>query len=402
MNQLTGFKRARFVVLLGALAALIPLTIDMYLPALPDITASYETSASVVQLSLTACLLGLGVGQLVAGALSDVYGRRRPLIIALIVYIAASAACIFAPNIFILIAGRFIQGFAASAGLVISRAIVRDVSSGAELTKLFALLMLVNNLVPLLAPSIGSGVLLFTSWPGIFLTLSVLGTILLLITAFRLGETLPVDDRVPSNLGTTFSNFVSLLKDRQFSGYALSQGFMIGGIFAYVAGTPFIYQNIYGVSPQVFSILFGLNGLGLLLGTFMVGRFASVISEKIFLESGLVMAFIAGLALLVVVIFEGPLWGIVLPILFFVTSIGFVATSSFSLAMETQSHVAGSASALLGLLPFVLGAVTAPMVGIAGEDTAVPMGLTIFLMSALALATYVFMAKRGGPAEKPA
>ncbi len=393
MGDLVGFKRARFVLLLGALTSLIPFTIDMYLPAFPILANVFDTTASSVQLSLTASLLGLAFGQLFAGALSDMHGRRKPLIISLAIYVIASAACIFAPNIFIFILMRFAQGFAASAGLVISRAIVRDVSSGTELTRLFALLMVVNNLVPMLAPSVGSGVLYFSDWKGIFLTLSFLGLVLLLITAFRLEESLPIERRIPSNVLSTIGSFSTILKNKQFTGYALSQGLLIGGVFAYVSGTPFIYQNIYGVSPQVFSLLFGMNGIGLIIGSYAVGRFAYRISEKKFLEMALYTAVAAGAVLLAVVSFNGPLWAVVVPIFFFVTAIGVVGTSSFTLAMESQAHAAGSASALLGLLPFILGAATAPLVGIAGEETAVPMGMVIFTMCSLALLAYLFLAK---------
>lgn len=393
MKSITGLKRVHFILLMGALTSLIPFTIDMYLPAFPILADVYETNATSVQLSLTACLLGLALGQLIAGALSDMQGRRKPLLISLVAYAIASVACIFAPNIYIFILLRFVQGFAASGGLVISRAIVRDVSSGAELTRLFALLMVVNNLVPLLAPSVGSGVLLFADWRGIFLVLTVLGIVLLLISAFRLKESLPPEKRVPSNLKSTFSNFAGILKNRQFTGYALAQGFLIGGVFAYVSGTPFIYQNIYGVSPQVFSLLFGMNGIGLIIGSYAVGRFSHVWSEKRFLETALYSATAAGAVLLAVVLLDGPLWAVVIPIFFFVMSIGVVGTAAFTLAMESQGHVAGSASALLGLLPFVLGAATAPLVGIAGENTAVPMGLVIFSMCAIALLAYLLLAK---------
>ncbi|WP_142830455.1 multidrug effflux MFS transporter [Planococcus soli] len=393
MESSTGLKRVHFILLMGALTSLIPFTIDMYLPAFPILADVYETNATSVQLSLTACLLGLALGQLITGALSDVQGRRKPLLISLVAYIVASIACIFAPNIYIFVLLRFVQGFAASGGLVISRAIVRDVSNGAELTRLFALLMVVNNLVPLLAPSVGSGVLLFADWRGIFLVLTVLGIILLLVSAFRLKESLPPEKRVPSNLKATFSNFAGILKNRQFTGYALAQGFLIGGVFAYVSGTPFIYQNVYGVSPQTFSLLFGMNGIGLIIGSYAVGRFSHVWSEKRFLETALYTATTAGAVLLAVVLLDGPLLAVVIPIFFFITSIGVVGTAAFTLAMESQGHVAGSASALLGLLPFILGAATAPLVGIAGEDTAVPMGLVIFIMCSIALLAYIFLAK---------
>lgn len=394
MKNLAGMKRSRFVLLLGALTAMIPFTIDMYLPAFPTLADVYQTNASAVQLSLTACLLGLAFGQLVTGPLSDTLGRKKPLNIFLIAYVVASITCIFAPNIYIFIGLRFVQGFAASAGLVISRAIVRDVSSGSELTRLFALLMVVNNLVPLLAPSVGSTILLFADWKGIFLVLTLLGVVLLLISALRLEETLPPEKRVPGNLKETFSNFSIIIKNRKFTGYALAQGFLIGGVFAYVAGTPFIYQNIYGVSPQVFSLLFGMNGIGLIFGSYAVGRYSYVWSEKKFLEVALYTATAAGAVLLGVVLIDGPLWAVVIPIFFFVTSIGVVGTASFTLAMEEQSRVAGSASALLGLLPFILGAVAAPLVGVAGEETAVPLGLIIFTMCSLALLAYLFLVKR--------
>ncbi|KIL50962.1 MFS transporter [Jeotgalibacillus campisalis] len=385
----------QFAFLLGTLGALGPLTIDMYLPAFPMIAAELHTSASAVQLSLTACLLGLGLGQLVMGPLSDVHGRKKPLIIGLIAFLLASLLISFSPNIYFLIGARFLQGFSAAAGIVISRAIVRDVYSGRELTKFFSLLMLISNLAPILAPIAGSGVLLFTNWQGVFILLAVIGLVLASTIFIRFEETLPAEDRVPSNIGQTMKNFKSLLTDRQFAGYALAQGLMIAGVFAYVSGTPFVYQNVYGVSPQQFSLLFGMNGFGLIIGTQLVGRLTHVISEKTFLLIGLSQAFIVSTALVIAVLLNGPFISLAIPLFFFVMSIGIVSTSSFSLAMQTQGHIAGSASALLGLLPFLLGSITAPLVGIAGEQTAVPMGVIMFTTSSLALLSYFGLARRG-------
>lgn len=370
-----------------------PLTIDMYLPSFPTIVTSFDTTASFVQVSLTACLLGIGIGQLILGPMSDVHGRKKPLLIALIVYFIASALCMFSPSIGFFIAARFMQGFAASAGIVISRAIVRDVYSGRALTKFFALLMLINNLAPILAPVLGGGILALTDWTGVFAVLSAIGFLLFAIVLWRLEESLPEEMRVPSNLSDMIKNFVSLLRNREFMGYALAQGFIMAGIFAYVAGTPFVYQNIYGVSPQTFSLLFGMNGLGLIMGTQTVGRLTGVLSERRFLEIGLLMSISSGAFLLLAVLFNGPLITIVVPIFFFVASIGVIATSSFSLAMESQGHIAGSASALLGLLPFLLGAITAPLVGIAGEETAVPMGAIIFSSALIAVLSYIWLAR---------
>ncbi|MCV9885636.1 Bcr/CflA family multidrug efflux MFS transporter [Metabacillus halosaccharovorans] len=394
MNKLSGTKRLQLALLLGSLGLLGPFTIDMYLPSFPTIVEDYQTEASLVQISLTTCLLGLGLGQLIIGPMSDVQGRRKPLLIFLILYLLASLTCSFAPNIYTFIASRFVQGFAAAGGLVISRAVVRDVYSGKELTKFFSLLMLVGNLGPIVAPIVGGGVLAFTNWSGVFVVLAGVGLILFLIVTFKMEETLPKENRVPSNFKQVVSNFGSLLKDRQFTGYALTQGFMIAGIFAYVSGIPFVYQNIYGVSPQVFSVLFGINGIALIIGTQSVGRLTDYISEKTFLKIGLILSNTAGALLLIALLLKAPLILVAIPIFFLVASIGIISTTSFALAIETQGHIAGSASALLGLLPFVLGSLTAPLVGIAGEYNAIPMGVVIFSASFLAFLSYYGLVRK--------
>ncbi|NOU94367.1 Bcr/CflA family efflux MFS transporter [Paenibacillus sp. LMG 31456] len=389
----------RLALLLGLFSTLGPFTIDMYLPAFPEIVKQFDTTASLVQLSLTACLLGLGIGQLVMGSLSDVYGRRNPLLISMAVYVAASLACAFSPNIGLLIAFRFVQGFAASAGIVISRAIARDLFSGHELTKFFSLLLLVGNLGPLVAPVTGSGILSFTTWIGVFIALALLGIYLLTMTKWRLQETLPSDRRRPSNFVQQLRNYGSLLRDRQFVGYMLAQGIMIAGVFAYVSGTPFIYQNIYGASPTVFALLFGSNGISLIIGSQLVGRMAHRVSEHAFLLFGLWLACFASVAVLVVAIVHGPLFALVIPLFFFVAAIGITSTAAFPLAMESQGHMAGSAAALLGVIPFLLGAVVSPLVGIAGEDTAVPLGVIILLTSSAAMLAYFFLVRRSQSGE---
>ncbi|MBM7568943.1 multidrug effflux MFS transporter [Paenibacillus sacheonensis] len=386
-------------LLLGLFSTMGPFTIDMYLPAFPEIVKQFDTTASLVQLSLTACLLGLGIGQLVMGSLSDVYGRRNPLLISMAMYVVASLACALSPHIGLLIAFRFVQGFAASAGIVISRAIARDLYSGHELTKFFSMLLLVGNLGPLVAPISGSGVLAVTTWTGVFIALSLLGLYLWAMTKWKLRETLPAERRKPSNFMEQLGNYGSLLRDRQFVGYMLAQGIMIAGVFAYVSGTPFIYQNIYGVSPAVFSILFASNGVSLIIGSTLVGKMAHRVSEHTFLLIGLLMACLAGAVVLFVAIIHGPLFALVIPLFFFVASLGVTSTAAFPLAMETQGHMAGSAAALLGVIPFLLGAIVSPLVGIAGEDTAVPMGIILLGTSVAAMLSYFFLVKKA--AGKP-
>lgn len=394
MNKPNGKKRIQLAILLGSLGLLGPFTIDTYLPSFPTIVKDFDTTASLVQISLTSCLLGLGLGQLVIGPMSDVKGRRKPLLLFITLYLLASITCSFAPNIYFLIIARLVQGFAAAGGLVISRAIVRDLYSGRELTKFFTMMVLVGNLGPIVAPIAGGGILAFTNWHGVFVALAIIGAVLLFTVSFKLEETLPEENRVPSNLPQIMKNFGSLFKDRTFMGYALTQGFTTAGIFAYVSGIPFVYQNIYGVTPQQFSLLFGTNGIALIIGSQLVGRFADVISERTFLKIGLAISNLAGACLLIALLLKAPLIAVAIPIFFFIGSISIIGTTSFALAIETQGHIAGSASALLGLLPFVLGSLTAPLVGIAGAFTGVPMGVIIFTASFLAFLSYYGLVRR--------
>ncbi|WP_374149424.1 Bcr/CflA family efflux MFS transporter [Priestia megaterium] len=279
---------------------------------------------------------------------------------------------------------------------------VRDLFSGKELTKFFTLIVLVGNLGPIVAPIAGGAILSFTKWNGVFIVLACIGAILIFMVSLKLPETLPPEKRVPSNLPQLMSNFGSLFKEREFMGYAFTQGFTTAGIFAYVSGIPFVYQNIYHVSPQQFSLLFGVNGLGLIIGSQLVGRLADHISERTFLKIGLGISIAAGAILLIALLLKAPLIAVAIPIFFFVSSISIIGTTSFALAIESQGHIAGSASALLGLLPFVLGSLSAPLVGIAGSYTGVPMGVTIFGASLLAFLSYfVLVRKRSVKMQRP-
>ncbi|MCY8423594.1 Bcr/CflA family multidrug efflux MFS transporter [Bacillus vallismortis] len=380
----TGKERLALALLLGMLAILGPLNIDMYLPSFPEIADDLSASASLVQLSLTACLVGLTIGQLIVGPVSDAQGRRKPLLICIFLFALSSLFCALSPNITTLVAARFLQGFTASAGLVLSRAIVRDVFTGRELSKFFSLLMVITAVAPMVAPMTGGAILLlpFASWHTIFHVLTIIGFLLVLLIAFRLKETLPPEKRIPSSIGTSVKTMGSLLKDRSFMGYTLTVGFVHGGSFAYVSGTPFVYQDIYGVSPQVFSILFGINGLAIISGSFIIGRFGGIIHEKSLLRIAVITAMIATAVLLAMTMIHGPLATLVISIFIYMITIGMVLTSTFTLAMERQGHRAGSASALLGMLPLLLGSIVSPLVGI-NETTAIPMGAIMFVTAVI-------------------
>ncbi|WP_085507354.1 Bcr/CflA family efflux MFS transporter [Thalassobacillus devorans] len=395
LHNPTGKERIGLAFLLGMLGILGPLNIDMYLPSFPGIAEDFGTTASFVQLSLTTCLIGLAVGQIVVGPISDSLGRRRPLLVFIFLFALASLLCALAPNIYVFVVARFLQGFTASAGVVLSRAVVRDVFDGRDLTKFFALLMVINATAPMIAPMTGGAILMlpFATWSTIFYFLFLVGLVIVLTMYIKLPETLPKERRIPSKLGETIRTIGKLLKDRSFIGYALTIGFVHGGSFAYVSGTPFVYQGIYEVSPQVFSVLFGINGLAIISGSAIIGRLGGIIHERSLLRTAVIIAVTATAFLLTMTIIEGPLASLVIPIFIYMTAMGMVLTSTFTLAMEHQGHRAGSASAVLGMLPLLFGSLVSPLVGL-NESTAVPMGATLFITASIGSVVFFTMTKK--------
>ncbi|MBP3964967.1 multidrug effflux MFS transporter [Paenibacillus lignilyticus] len=392
MDRLTGAtavmprsRRLWTAAVLGSLSAFGPLSLDMYLPALPKLADDLNTSTSLAQLSLTACLIGLALGQLFAGPISDVRGRRQPLLIGLLLYTVSSLLCAIAPSIGTFIVLRFVQGLAGAAGIVIARAIVRDLYTGPELTKFFSLLMLVNGIAPIAAPIFGGQLLHFTTWHGVFVVLGAIGLIMFIAVLLGLPETLPINRRAKGGILNTLSTFRGLLTNRSFMGYALAQGFVMAAMFAYISGSPFVLQDVYGVSPQIFSLCFAINGLGIIVASQVAGRLAGRVNEVKLLVTGLCLAALGGVTLLLMLLIHAPLLLVLLPLFFVVASVGIVTTMGFSLAMRSQGHAAGSASALQGLMSFMFGSIVAPFVGIAGSHTAIPMGIIIAALDILAL-----------------
>lgn len=383
-------RRVQFVFILGALSAFGPLSIDMYLPALPSLSRDFGASTSQTQLTLSACLFGLAVGQAIAGPISDSLGRRRPLLVGIAAYALASLLCAVAPSVFVLVALRFVQGIAGAAGIVIARAIVRDLHTGVAAARFFSLLMLVNGLAPILAPILGGLLLRFTSWRGVFIVLAVIGTLLLFSAATGLGETLPPDRRQSGGIRATLATFYRLLSDRSFVGYALPCGLAFAAMFAYIAGSPFVLQTSYGISPQLFSVIFGTNALGLMTAGQINGRLVGRVSPRRLLTVGLVATATGGVALLSVVAIGGTgLVGVLPPLFVIVSSIGFVLPNATALALSDHPHTAGSASALIGVLQFSIGAAAAPLVGVAGSRTTLPMAIIIASLGLSALAAFM-------------
>ncbi|WP_220083793.1 multidrug effflux MFS transporter [Salinibacillus kushneri] len=397
MEQTTSLnmdkKSARFgmALLLGALTALGPLSIDMYLPALPTLTRDMQAATSLGQASLTACLFGLAIGQVIFGSLSDAKGRRTPLVFTLFCYAAVSALSGLSPSIWVLIVMRFLQGMMGAAGVVISRAVVRDLFDGSEMTKFFSLLMMINGAAPVFAPIIGGQILRVTDWNGIFYVLGGVGFLLFLIITISLPETLASEKRNTGGIREMVRTFGKLLTNRKFMGYVLSQSFIFAMMFSYISGGSFIVEGVFGASPQMFSIIFAVNGVGIVLATQITGFLSGHVSDTRLLIAGLVLAVISSLCLLGVILAGTGLALVCVFLFFVVSSMGIVNTAGFSLAMQDQSQHAGGASALLGVTRFACAGIVAPFVGIAGSTTAVPMGILIVICALLGTGFYFLL-----------
>lgn len=394
----TTKQQLNYTLVLGLLASLGPLCTDLYLPALPELASELRTTTASAQLSLTAGLIGLGFGQLIFGTLSDKLGRMRPLLVSLVVLIAASIWCALAPNIGQLIAARVLQGMAGAGGAVLSRAIARDLYSGHELTRFFGLLMLVNGLAPIFAPVLGGVMLTLMDWRGIFFVLAIISTLLLVLARLRLSETLPSERRNQGGVISMVTSIGSLFGQRQFMGFCLAQGFVGAGMFAYIGASPFVLQDIYQLSPQMFSLCFAINGIGLVIAAQTSTRLSLRYGELRVLKFGLGIAGCASLLLLLASALHAPLVVLLIALFFSVIVMGIVAPNASSLAMQNQGNNAGSASALIGVSMFSLGAISVPLTGLKGTSS-LSMALTILGCYTLAILCFTLLTKKD-PAGK--
>ncbi|UTI65490.1 multidrug effflux MFS transporter [Paraconexibacter antarcticus] len=365
------------LLLLGCLSTFGPLSMDMYLPGLPAMADDLGASTSAAQLTLTACLAGLATGQLLVGPLSDTHGRRRPLLLGLLAYAAASALCALAPSVLALTLLRYVQGVAGAAGIVIARAVVRDVAEGDAAARAFARLMLVSGLAPILAPVLGGQVLRLTDWRGVFGVLAVIGLALAAATARALPETHAPERRRTGGVRETTAVFADLLHERTFLACTLACGLSFAAMFAYIAGSPFVLQEVYGVSPQTFSALFALNAFGILLGSQTSGRLVGRVAPARLLTVGVRAAAAGAVGLLVVSIAHAGLAAVLVCLFLVVASIGLILPNAAAVGMAGHPRTAGSASALLGLSQYSFGALAAPLVGVAGLRHGVPMAVVI-------------------------
>jgi DHA1 family bicyclomycin/chloramphenicol resistance-like MFS transporter len=380
------------LVLLGLLTAIGPVSLDMYLPAFPAMADDLGASQSQVQLSLTTCLIGLAAGQLVTGPLSDRWGRRRPVLIGLGAYALLALACAVAPNAGLLAAVRFAQGFAGGTGVVVARAIVRDRYAGRAAAKYFSRLSLVFGIAPVAAPSVGGLVLRFGSWRAVFVCLAVIGLLLAAAVAWRLPETLPVERRSTGGLAGTVRAMGSLLTDRVYLGYVLTQGLAFAALFAYISGSSFAFQDVFGVSGGAFGLIFGVNALALVAAGQANARLLDRFTPRVLLLTALLVGAGAAVGVLAGAA-ANSVWPVAVALFVFVGTIGMVTPNSTALALDRHATHAGTAAALLGALQSVIGALAAPLVGLGGEGSALPMAAVLAGAAGLSLVAALTLAR---------
>ncbi|WP_086032766.1 multidrug effflux MFS transporter [Staphylococcus aureus] len=375
MNDLTHFNKRSpiFIIILGSLTAIGALSIDMFLPGLPDIRHDFQTTTSNAQLTLSMFMIGLAFGNLFAGPISDSTGRRKPLIIAMIIFTLASLGIVFVHNIWLMVALRFLQGVTGGAAAVISRAIASDMYSGNELTKFMALLMLVNGIAPVVAPTIGGIILNYSVWRMVFVILTIFGFVMVIGSLLKVPESLTVTNRESSSgLKTMFKNFKILLKTPRFVLPMLIQGMTFVILFTYISASPFIIQKIYGMTAIQFSWMFAGIGITLIISSQLTGYLVDFIdSQK--LMRGMTMIQIIGVILVTIVLLNHwNFWILAIGFIILIAPVTGVATLGFTIAMDESSSGRGSSSSLLGLVQFLFGGVASPLVGVKGEDNPIP------------------------------
>ena len=390
----------RLALILGALIAFAPMSIDMYLPAFPALQQDFATTAGNVQMTLSLFLLGLAVGQLLYGPLADRYGRKPPLYAGLAVYVLASGGAALAGGIDSLILLRLAQALGGCAGMVISRAMVRDLFDERGSARIYARLMLVMGLAPILAPLVGGQILLVADWRTIFWVLAGFGLLCLLAVIFFLPESLPAEKRRRDGLGQVFRTYGGLMANGHYFAFAMTGGCVQAAMFAYITGSPFVFIELYGVPPEQYGLLFGLNAIGLIAAAQLNHRLLARYEGRTILNAVLPLSALAGVALaLIAVTGIGGLTGLLIPLFFCVASQGIVGPNALAAAMAPQGKRAGSAAALIGVLQFGTGGIAGALVGLLNDGTARPMAFIIcaLMLAALALRLFVLPRVRSRP-----
>jgi DHA1 family bicyclomycin/chloramphenicol resistance-like MFS transporter len=383
------------IVVLALLTTIAPLATDAYLPAFPRMSDDLGASASSIQLTLTTFMIGLALGQLVIGSLSDRFGRRRPLLIGSAVCAISSGLCAVAPSIGFLSGMRLVQGFSGAAGIVLGRAVISDRARGAAAARAFGVLMVIGGVGPVLAPLIGGGVIAIAGWRAVFWALALLSAAMFAGVVAGVRESLAPEHRHSGGLRTMLTLARDVLADRRYLGYAL--GFCLGfcTLFAYIAASPFVIQQVLGLRSGLYALDFAVNSSGLVLVNALNTRLLRRHTPRRLLLAGLTVQ-VGFTTLLLAVVCAGVTAPVPVLVLLFgaVSCFGFLLANATALALSAVPHAAGTGSAIIGSLQFGLAALVAPLVGLAGEDTAVPMAIAMLAFCAAALACVLVVARR--------
>ncbi|NTY63321.1 multidrug effflux MFS transporter [Mycolicibacterium sphagni] len=378
------------LVVLALLSAVAPVATDLYLPAFPEMTAQLQASATAVQLTLTAFLLGLTFGQLMFGPLSDRLGRRRPLIVGALLCVAASVVAATAPTVGILIVARFAQGFGGAAGMVIGRAVISDLTGGKTAGRAFSLMMIVGGVAPVVAPFAGGLLVDSLGWRGILWVVCAIAVAMLIAIVVVVRESHPEGRRaeLKADAAQGISPWTAL-RSRTYLANTLAFAFGFSVMMAYISASPFVYQVMIGLTPMQYGIAFGVNALGMITVSAVSSRLSQTISSARLLGLGLALTMAATVVLLAVVLTGAPAWLMMIPIFVAVACQGLILGNATALALSAVPRAAGSGSAGLGALQFGLGAAVSPLVSLGGEHTALPLAIVMVTMSALALTAYL-------------
>lgn len=389
VDTLSKTDKILYIVILGMLTAFGPICTDIYLPALPAITQDLLTDPSTVQLSLTSSFLGLAIGQIFVGPISDAYGRKGPLLASLILFTLTSAGCALAPNIWVLIVLRFFQGFAGSGGLVLSRSMACDMFSADKLTRFMAMLMTINSLAPIFGPIIGSFIISVGSWHLLFWFLALWGVMLFLASTFKVQDTLSVEKREAHLKEAIFDMFRQLV-NKPFLILCLSMAFIMGGFFSYLAASPFVFQSIYGYSAFGYSIIFAINAFIISLCAQLSGRLSRRLGDPLIVKISCSVMLLSAMAMIFIALIK-PQSSIpaFVALTCFVALLGASQTSGFGIVMSARTGGAGSASGIFGVLGFLLGALLSPLVGLLGETSMLPLALCMFISALFSYILFV-------------
>ena len=384
-DALSARQRLSYVLILGALTALGPFTMDTYLPSLPTLQSDFHTTTSLVQLTLTATTIGFGIGQLIVGPWSDKVGRRLPLILATSLHIVACLGAALAPNIEVLSVFRFLQGFGAAAGGVVAQAMVRDLFGGRPLVRMLSNLALVNGLAPVIAPVLGSQLLLFMPWRGIFWVLAVYGAFVVGCVALWIVETRPKSARHHSVHATLGARYKAVLTDRVYVGIVIVGAMNFAGLFAYLSASTFLFQDLYHFSAQQYGLLFAVNSVGIIIGVQTSGRITHRVAPQWILACSTAVMLLAAIAIVIDSAAGLGEWGVMIPLWFFICACGFGFPNVGVLTMNSHPHEAGTAASLLGACQFVLAGLVAPVVGLFHLTSGLPMGAIMVVTSTLSV-----------------